>query len=67
MAMTLTCLSCSHYRTTGCQLGQSGWPAEHLNDCWAAQWEPGSDEAEDWDQNEPDRGDSAGTMTSEEP
>lgn len=45
--MTLTCLSCSHYRTTGCHLGQPGWPAEHLADCWAASYEPGSDEAED--------------------
>ena len=46
----LTCLSCSHYRTTCCHLGQPGWPTEPLADCWAAQYEPGSDEAEDRDQ-----------------
>ena len=43
----LTCLSCTHYRTTGCNLGQPGWPTEPLADCWAASYEPGSDEAED--------------------
>ena len=45
--MTLTCLSCTHYRTKGCHLGQPGWPTEPLADCWAGQYEPGSDEAED--------------------
>ena len=48
----LTCLSCAHYRTTGCHLGQPGWPTEPLADCWAGQYEPGSDEAEDWDQTD---------------
>ena len=63
--MTLTCLSCSHYRTNGCHLGQPGWPTEHLADCWAGQYEPGSDEAED-QTDTPARGDSAGSTTNED-
>ena len=50
--MPLTCLSCSNYRTTGCTNALQGWPTKTLADCWAAQYEPGSDEAEDWDQND---------------
>ena len=44
-----TCLSCSSYRTTGCAKQEPGWPTEELDGCWVAQYEPGSDEAEDWE------------------
>ena len=45
--MPLTCLSCSNHRTTGCAHALQGWPTKTLADCWAGQYEPGSDEAED--------------------
>ena len=49
----LTCLSCREYRTNGCHIGQPGWPTEPLADCWAAQYEPGSDIEEDADLDNP--------------
>jgi len=55
--MGLTCLSCASYRTTGCLDNLIAWPTAVLADCPMGVYEPGSDEAEDWD-NTPDRWDS---------
>ena len=62
----LTCRSCHHYRLTGCHLGLSEWPTAKLNTCRASQYEPGSDEAEDYDDREnlpapEERGSATGT------
>lgn len=49
---TLTCLSCEHYRPSGCaELGPGavGYPAVPLARCAWASYAPGSDEAEDHD------------------
>ena len=48
----LTCLSCASYRRTGCLDNITLWPNAVLEDCWSAQYEPGSDEAEDWEQTD---------------
>jgi len=52
MPRHLTCLSCASYRPTGCLDNLTSWPNAVLADCWAAQYEPGSDEAEDWEQTD---------------
>jgi len=48
----LTCLSCANYRPTRCLDNLIAWPNAVLADCWSAQYEPGSDEAEDLDQTD---------------
>ena len=52
MDTMLTCLSCSNSRPTGCLENLTSWPNAVLSDCWAAQYEPGSDEAEDLDKTD---------------
>jgi len=43
----LTCLSCAHYRPSGCAHGMVRWPHDTLRMCPFSRYEPGSDEAED--------------------
>lgn len=46
----LTCLSCAYHRVAGCAKGITGWPHRWLgDDCLSADYEPGSDEREDWE------------------
>lgn len=44
----LTCLSCAHHRVGGCVKSVPAWPNQWLADCRWGQYEPGSDEREDW-------------------